>query len=52
MYGDTKSFPLEGYKGYVVGGNVTLAPNMVADVEWYDLKGKKLVSIHGPFGPC
>lgn len=41
MYGDTKSFPLEGYKGYVVGGNVTLAPNMVADVEWYDLKGKK-----------
>ena len=28
-------------RGYVVGGNVTLAPNMVADVEWYDLKGKK-----------
>ena len=34
-------FDGEGFKGYNVGGNVTLAKNMVATVEYYDLKGKE-----------
>jgi outer membrane protein M1 len=34
-------FAGEGYKGYLVGGNLTLAKNMVAQVEYYDLEGKE-----------
>ncbi|MDY2853236.1 MAG: S-layer homology domain-containing protein [Acidaminococcus fermentans] len=30
-----------GFKGWKVGGNLTLAKNMVAEVDYYDLKGKE-----------
>ena len=33
-------FDTYGFKGYMVGGNLTVAKNMVATVEYYDLKGK------------
>ena len=32
----------QGFDGYMVGANVTLAKNIVAAVEWYDLDGKDL----------
>ena len=41
MNGAWSKFDGEGFKGYNVGGNVTLAKNMVATVEYYDLKGKE-----------
>ena len=41
MNGLWDSFNGEGFKGYQVGGNLTLAKNMVAQVEYYDLKGKE-----------
>ena len=41
MNGAWDKFDGEGFKGYNVGGNVTLAKNMVATVEYYDLKGKE-----------
>ncbi|WP_296330112.1 S-layer homology domain-containing protein [uncultured Acidaminococcus sp.] len=41
MDGLYDSFPGEGFKGYKVGGNVTLAKNMIASVDYYDLKGKE-----------
>lgn len=41
MNGAWKKFAGEGYKGYLVGGNLTLAKNMVAQVEYYDLEGKE-----------
>ncbi len=31
----------EGFKGYKVGGNVTLARNLIAEVDYYDYKGKE-----------
>ena len=31
-----------GFKGYMVGVNYTLAKNMVAALEWYDLEEKEL----------
>ncbi len=31
----------EGFKGYKVGGNVTLAKNLIAEVDYYDYKGKE-----------
>lgn len=34
-------FKNEGFKGWELGGNLTLAKNMVAEVQYYDLKGKK-----------
>lgn len=37
---DLDDFAGYGFKGYMVGGNVALAKNMVAAVEWYDMKGK------------
>ena len=40
MNGKYEMFPVEGFKGYMVGGNLTLAKNMVAAVEYYDLKAK------------
>ena len=39
MNGAYDGFNGDGFKGYMVGGNVALAKNMVAAVEWYDLKG-------------
>lgn len=41
MNGAWKKFAGEGYIGYLVGGNLTLAKNMVAQVEYYDLEGKE-----------
>ena len=40
MNGDWYVFPYTGFKGYMVGGNLTVAKNMVATVEYYDLKNK------------
>ena len=40
MNGVYNKFSADGFKGYQVGGNVTLAKNMVAEVQYYDLKGK------------
>ena len=31
----------EGFKGYMIGGNVALAKNTIADLEYYDLKGRE-----------
>ena len=41
MNGAYDAFGNKGFKGYMVGGNVTLAKNMVASVEYYDLKNKE-----------
>ena len=40
MNGNYDAFDGEGFKGWMVGGNLTVAKNMVAQVEYYDLKGK------------
>lgn len=40
MNGDWYMFLYTGFKGYMVGGNLTVAKNMVATVEYYDLKNK------------
>ena len=32
-----------GFKGYMIGANYTLAKNMVASLEWYDLKEKSVI---------
>lgn len=39
--GDWAFFNREGFKGYAVGGAVTLAKNMVYNVDYYDLEGKE-----------
>ena len=41
MNGAYDAFGNKGFNGYMVGGNVTLAKNMVASVEYYDLKNKE-----------
>ena len=41
MNGAYDYFGLQGFKGYMVGANYTLFKNMVAAVEYYDLKGKE-----------
>jgi predicted porin len=41
MDGEYQQFKGEGYKGYLVGGDLTIAKNMVATVDYYDLKGKE-----------
>ena len=33
--------PTDGFKGYEVGANVTLAKNIVAAVKYYDLEGRE-----------
>lgn len=40
MCGMADQFPGEGFKGYLFGGSLTVAKNMVGKVEYYDLKGK------------
>ena len=40
MNGDYYLFPITGFKGYMVGGNLAVAKNMIATVEYYDLKDK------------
>ena len=37
----------QGFDGYMVGANVTLAKNIVAAVEWYDLEGKDIGTYKG-----
>ena len=42
MYpGDWGYYMYEGFKGYMVGGGVTLAKNMVYQLHYYDLEGKE-----------
>ncbi len=41
MDGDAMAFLDEGFKGYSLAADVTVAKNMVATVEWFDLKGKE-----------
>ena len=42
MYpGDWSYYVDEGFKGYMVGGGVTLAKNMVYQLYYYDLEGKE-----------
>ena len=41
MDGNALAFLDEGYKGWMAGGFVTVAKNMVAGVEYFDLKGKE-----------
>ena len=44
MYpGDWGYYMDEGFKGYMVGGGVTLAKNMVYQLHYYDLEGKESV---------
>ena len=39
-----------GFKGYMIGANYTLAKNMVASLEWYDLESKGLYSDSSGYG--
>ena len=39
--GDWGYFTKEGFKGYGVGINYTLAKNMVYNLDYYDLEGKE-----------
>ena len=42
MYpGDWSYYVGEGFKGYMVGGGITLAKNMVYQLHYYDLEGKE-----------
>ena len=36
-----------GFEGYMIGANYTLAKNMIASLEWYDLKSKGLSALVG-----
>ena len=36
------AYPEYGFKGYMIGVNYTLAKNIVAALEWYDLKGDNI----------
>ena len=46
MNGNYDAFGPDGFKGWMVGGNLTVAKNMVAQVEYYDLKDKGDTSDH------
>ncbi len=39
--GDWDLFAKEGFKGYMVGGGITVAKNMVYQLHYYDLEGKE-----------
>ena len=39
--GDWDLFATEGYKGYDLGANYTLAKNMVYNIDYYELEGKE-----------
>ena len=41
MDGDAQAFLGEGFKGYSLAADYTIAKNMIATVEWFDLKGKE-----------
>lgn len=36
----------KGFKGYMLGANYALAKNIVASLEWYDVKGKAMSTDH------
>ena len=36
----------KGFSGYMIGANYTLAKNVVASLEWYNLEGKSIVSLN------
>ena len=36
----------KGFKGYMIGANYALAKNIVASLEWYDVKGKAMSTDH------
>ena len=40
-------YPYDGFKGVKVGGDYTIAKNIMGRVEWYDLKGKELGGHYG-----
>ena len=46
MNGDYDQFGPDGFKGWMVGGNLAVAKNMVAQVEYYDLKDKGSTDNH------
>ena len=39
--GAAADFLTEGYKGYSLSASYTVAKNMMATVQWYDLKGRE-----------
>ena len=41
MDGDAMAFVNEGFKGWSIAGDVTIAKNMIATVEYFDIKGKE-----------
>ena len=41
MDGDANAFISEGFKGWSIAGDYTIAKNMVATIEYFDLKGKE-----------
>ena len=41
MDGDAMAFVNEGFKGWSIAGDVTVAKNMIATVEYFDIKGKE-----------
>jgi hypothetical protein len=41
MDGLAMDFVNQGFKGWSVAGNVTVAKNMIATVEYFDIKGKE-----------
>jgi hypothetical protein len=41
MSGDCANFGAQGFKGYMVGANYAAFKNMIATIEYYDLKGKE-----------
>ena len=38
------AYPEYGFKGYMIGANYALTKNIVASLEWYDLKSKSVTS--------
>lgn len=46
MNGNYDAFGPDGFKGWMVGGNLAVAKNMVAQVEYYDLKDKGNTNDH------
>ena len=38
----------KGFSGYMIGANYTLAKNIVASLEWYNLKGKSVYAVDLP----
>ena len=41
MDGKAQDFVMEGFKGWSIAGDVTVGKNMIATVEYFDIKGKE-----------